>query len=321
MTSRIQYQSQRFNPQVTNLKSVTVIDDQIKPLGNEKGVKEGSEGHEGGTGSPTVGAEGGQTAVDEGVKKKPSDNPSKTRIMVILDESSSMSGQRQEVITGYNDFLRKQRVIEGDEATLSLLKFNTICTWISVEIPVKQVTDLTGAEYTPNGGTALFDAMGMGIMRAEEGINNETERVLCLIITDGEENSSRTYGRGQIQDMVKERESRDNWTFAYIGVNPISVTRDFGIPTNNSIQFCAQSVSRTFRMSSEATVEYRRSSYQKSSSFFLPQPPKGILGSVPGTIRGAALSVVSKLKGKKEGEGNGKEKGSEPSTDIGGKGI
>ena len=45
------------------------------------------------------------------------------------------------------------------------------------------------------------------------------EKVLFVIITDGEENSSRKYSTGQIKERIEHQKEKHGWKFAFFGAN------------------------------------------------------------------------------------------------------
>ena len=49
----------------------------------------------------------------------------RTKIIILLDESLSMRKKRQEVIGGFNAFLREQKRLKCDSSKLYLIKFST----------------------------------------------------------------------------------------------------------------------------------------------------------------------------------------------------
>jgi hypothetical protein len=88
-------------------------------------------------------------------------------------------------------------------------------------VPLLELVDLDETNYRPNNGTALYDAIGDAIARIDEQIATGAvapQRVLFAIITDGEENSSRRYGREKIFDMVRTHENA-GWSFVFMGAN------------------------------------------------------------------------------------------------------
>jgi Mg-chelatase subunit ChlD len=160
----------------------------------------------------------------------------KTLICVILDESGSMATKKADVIGGFNQFLRDQKALTVDEMRLSLTKFNTLCSTVYSAMPVAAVPELTEATYVPGGNTALFDAVAETVRLADKD-KLEDERVLVLVMTDGQENSSRETTKAQIQAIIAERTARGNWSFAYIGENPERWARETGASVRNAVQY------------------------------------------------------------------------------------
>src|ERR1051325_6459587 len=111
----------------------------------------------------------------------------KTLINVILDESGSMDAKRADIVGGFNRFLEEQRN-GADECRISLVKFNTVHTIVYGAVPIADAKLLTDATYVPGGMTALLDAVAQSV-RLADAAKQADERVICLIITDGEENS------------------------------------------------------------------------------------------------------------------------------------
>lgn len=139
----------------------------------------------------------------------------KTLILVVLDESGSMEPKQADVIGGFNRFLDDQR-IGPDEARLTLVKFNTNHTVVHSAVPIADATPLTDRSYVPGGNTALLDAVAQAVRLADTAKQTD-ERVLCLVITDGEENSSRETTKDQVRKIIEERETRGDWTFSISG--------------------------------------------------------------------------------------------------------
>ena len=78
---------------------------------------------------------------------------------------------------------------------------------------------MTSNSYKPGGGTALYDAIAEGVRIADKD-KSEEERVICVIMTDGEENSSRETTKEQVRNIISGYEAKGEWTFLYIGENP-----------------------------------------------------------------------------------------------------
>jgi hypothetical protein len=99
--------------------------------------------------------------------------PKRLSCALILDESGSMSALRQATIDGANAWLADQRK-DGPEDLLTLVTFDAPQDPTKPRVRVKydgvllkEVVDLTEADYKPDGGTPLFDAIGSTISRIE----------------------------------------------------------------------------------------------------------------------------------------------------------
>ncbi len=82
------------------------------------------------------------------------------------------------------------------------------------------VEPLRSSDYNPGGRTAFFDAVQQGIDLANE-IKEKDERVVCIIITDGEDTASRTnVSCKAVKKLVKKYDTKADWSFTYIGKPP-----------------------------------------------------------------------------------------------------
>jgi hypothetical protein len=149
------------------------------------------------------------------------DAPSATLISVILDRSGSMTSLREPTIEGFNEFVKTQREqADGGRALMSLTQFDTRFEVNFVGEPIENVPKLDGHSYIPRGGTALYDAIGRTIHEVEAWTRDHEwkERVLVLIVTDGEENSSREFTFKDARELIEKKE-KEGWNFAYMGAN------------------------------------------------------------------------------------------------------
>ena len=193
----------------------------------------------------------------------------KTLICVILDESGSMATKKADILGGFNQFLRDQKALTVDEMRLSLTKFNTLCSTVYSAMPVADVPELTEASYVPGGNTALFDAVAETVRLADKD-KLEDERVLVLVMTDGQENSSRETSRDQVQAIIAERTARGTWTFAYIGENPERWARETGTSVRSTAQYDHGNPQASFDIARRQTSAYRASDAAQSKDFIDP---------------------------------------------------
>ena len=188
-----------------------------------------------------------------------------TLIVMVLDESGSMSACAQPTIAGFNEFLQGQRNAGASvgDATLLFVKFdgsrvNTVCENIHID----QVPPLTDKTYRPCGGTNLLDAIGSTMWRVNTILGGLKKKqrpgVIFTIMTDGQENSSTQYTNSQIQAMVRAAEKSD-WTFQFLGANidAFAVGSTFGMHASNSVNYSTASMGATLSAVSDSTVRMR----------------------------------------------------------------
>ena len=168
-------------------------------------------------------------------------------INVIIDESGSMHNLAADTIGGFNAFLAEQKAFPG-EAIFTLAKFSHEVSYVYDCVDIKSVAPLSDGTYHPNGGTALLDAVGDVITRTGQRLAamNEEERpdkVVVLIITDGEENRSWRHTKESIKAMIEHQRDKYSWNFVFIGANVDAFHggTSLGISGHNAVQYTASS--------------------------------------------------------------------------------
>jgi Mg-chelatase subunit ChlD len=145
-----------------------------------------------------------------------------THLYILLDRSGSMSTIANDVIGGYNTFIREQRK-EGSDVRVTLVQFDSQDRQeiIAAGVPIDELVELTQDTFIPRGGTPLLDATGLLIARArmneELRVQNSLpkEDIVFVTVTDGEENESSEYTLRQIKKLIEECEAKD-WTFVFL---------------------------------------------------------------------------------------------------------
>jgi len=137
-------------------------------------------------------------------------------IHFILDKSGSMQSIWDDAIGGFNAFRSKQ-VSEPGRTLLSLTLFDNTVAEAHPALPIAEIADLTRATYVPSGGTALYDAIGSTIERAQ---GTEIAGVpLVVVLTDGLENASRRFTRASLAALISAKKLT-GWEFLYLGTTP-----------------------------------------------------------------------------------------------------
>lgn len=160
----------------------------------------------------------------------------KTLLVILLDQSASMGKRKVEMIQAFNDLLEQQKLLETDSARVLFIKFNSKVEIVQTGVPLNDVEKLTINNYQPDGNTALYDAVLTGISYADES-KFVDEKVLFVIITDGEENSSKHADETMIRLLMTDYKAKDDWKFIYHGVNPLNWSRKTGMDVVDCTDF------------------------------------------------------------------------------------
>lgn len=146
-----------------------------------------------------------------------------THLLVLVDESGSMSGKEEAVVSGVNEFLGRFKESEGKvRATVGWFDsagfgVNEPRTRFKIKTKnVKKVDPLDASDYRPRGMTPLNDAIIDTINLADKE-QKKGEGVFIVILTDGIENASETSAE-DVAKAIKKRE-KDGWAFLYLGAN------------------------------------------------------------------------------------------------------
>ncbi len=185
---------------------------------------------------------------------------SKILVNVILDKSGSMKPTRNETISGYNEYLSGLRSDKETEYSISLTQFDAPIaqpelTISYIDKPLKDIADLTRDDYDPRGNTPLYDAIGETIRRCESIVAGRP--VLCVIITDGQENASTEFTLDKIKELIKSKES-EGWTFTFLGasIDSYVVGGAMGTQFANTMNYASQNIIGTMSAAAESTRKY-----------------------------------------------------------------
>jgi hypothetical protein len=144
-----------------------------------------------------------------------------TDLTLVIDRSGSMSACKDDAQGGVNEFIKRQKEVPGD-CNFTLVQFDTIYEFLHTAKPIREVS----LDYVlhPRGGTALLDAVGRAIRETGERLSKMTEKdrpalVVFVIVTDGQENSSKEFTKAKVKEMIEHQQKNYNWKFSYLGAN------------------------------------------------------------------------------------------------------
>lgn len=205
----------------------------------------------------------------------------KTEILCIVDRSGSMSDMGKEAIGGFNGFLTDQKAVP-DPANFTLVLFDHEYLKIHDGKDLIDVPPMDELQYQPRGSTALLDAMGRGITEIKEKIANEMKKitdagytkpdapkVVVMILTDGEENSSKEWDKKKITELI-EGCKKDNWGFMFMSadMNGIADAHSYGLDAGSIISYAASTLGtkRAFAYGGANVANYRMTGQMTESN-------------------------------------------------------
>lgn len=182
-------------------------------------------------------------------------------IAFLLDETGSMGSVRDATISGFNEYVDTVKGKHPD-ALLSLRLFSTEKYDKVTELtPLPLTPRMSYDNYKPSGGTPLYDCVARLIRETEAAtaVLKPTPEVLFVIMTDGEENSSREYNREKIFRLISEK-TETGWTFVFLGANQDAwqVGQSIGVRPASAMTYDATAIGtqNSFIMMGGATLRH-----------------------------------------------------------------
>lgn len=197
-----------------------------------------------------------------------------TKIVFIIDRSGSMVSIKNDMDGGFKTFIETQKSTNFGTCDVSVYQFNQEFETVFEN---KNIVDSFSYNLVPNGGTALYDAVGKTILKVGGQLsamdeNERPDRVLVVIITDGEENSSVEFNDKKIKEMITHQTDAYHWQFTYLGSNQDAweVGKTLGVAPESTMTYAnnTRGVSGSWSSLSEAVTAYRSITHgQKSFAY------------------------------------------------------
>lgn len=198
-----------------------------------------------------------------------------TELVFILDKSGSMSGLEKDTIGGFNSMLQKQKELDGACRVTTVL-FDNRYELLHDRIDIQAVRPMTEKDYYVGGSTALLDAIGRTVhklIHVQRSVAEEfqAEKVMFVIITDGEENASREYSAQKVKAMIEHEKEAYGWEFVFLGANidAVETAAQFGISPDRAVEYVpdASGTALNFGVMSEAVAQFRACSQMSDEHF------------------------------------------------------
>ena len=188
-------------------------------------------------------------------------NANSIDITLVVDRSGSMQSIRDDAEGGVNAFIADQAKQPG-EAFLTLVQFDAEYEFLHKGTPISQVSSFT---LVPRGSTALLDAVGRSINETGERFAkmNDSDRpglVIFVILTDGQENSSKEFSKDQIKKMVQHQQEIYGWHFTFLGADQDAFAEAgaMGIDANGAASFSKEKVAAAYHATGSKVSRMRK---------------------------------------------------------------
>lgn len=141
-----------------------------------------------------------------------------THCTLVVDRSASMADKAAEATNGIKVFQDEQFALPG-EFTFTLAQFD-----IEYERIFAMTREQVDYTLVPRASTALLDSVAHEIVRTGEDLFNlaeeyRPEKVLFVIVTDGEENASTKYSLEEVKSMIDHQKENYGWEFLFMGAD------------------------------------------------------------------------------------------------------
>jgi uncharacterized protein YegL len=173
-----------------------------------------------------------------GKKKGNTMTKQKTYTTIILDRSGSMLSTRMQAVQSYNEQVQQMKQNAKDQDIYcSLITFNgEVFEHLWCE-PADKLQESSAENYLPDGATAMRDAIGYAIDKLQATTTaDENTAYNVMIISDGEENSSKKYSIAALNETIKALQATGRWTFSYMGCSESyleEISKQTSVPISN----------------------------------------------------------------------------------------
>ena len=169
-----------------------------------------------------------------------------TMLNILLDRSHSMQLKKEDTIKGVNQLIKEQQQQQG-RCSFQLVQFSKPSDWYETYVieDIKDVPPLTRETYNPMGtSTALIDSAVkmidvLGKNLAYTQPSERPARVMVVIVTDGEENSSVKFKKADLNGRIKHQTEKYNWQFLFLGTNQDAIyeAAQYGIKGDHAFTY------------------------------------------------------------------------------------
>ncbi len=178
------------------------------------------------------------------------------RVYLLLDRSGSMGSQWTDTIGAINAYVKALDA----ETNVYLAAFDSgyssdLSYTVVRNTTAKGFEAVSPTEITPRGGTPLFDAMGRTL---DHAFKESPEKAYFVVMTDGEENTSRKFTKEVIAEKLARAEDR-NWEVVFLGANFDGITSQaaaFGVGMAKAMNISTSNLGDEMKFMATNTMAY-----------------------------------------------------------------
>ncbi len=131
--------------------------------------------------------------------------------IICIDETASMRGQQQRVVSSLNEY------VSGlpEHTHISVFTFNREIEWKTYfDNYKKNWVNMTEEDYRPQSMTPLFDSIAKTIHHGEK-VSSLDDKVFVMIDTDGQENCSKEETIDSVKALIQQKKNM-GWEFWFM---------------------------------------------------------------------------------------------------------
>jgi len=170
-----------------------------------------------------------------------------TSITLVLDASGSMNWNKPDMLRAVNSFVAQQADTKCVNDTFSFVTFADNVDVKFSKKSIKEVNEIKDSDYECDGCTALYDAISLAI-----DLNGNEKKAVIVVVTDGEDNNSRT-SYAELQEKIKKKQEL-GWCFIYLADEPkvsVAFNSDMSVDLSDGIPAALR------RAVSDSVLQYR----------------------------------------------------------------
>jgi len=196
-----------------------------------------------------------------------------TEIILVVDRSSSMHDVRMTTINGLKEFLKEQKSLPGN-VRLTYITFSSDYKVEFQSTDIQTINSEIFDSYVPSGMTALLDAIGIAIdstgkMLANTPEEERPEKVMVIILTDGEENRSVEYKLKDVKEKVEHQKNVYKWEFLFLGADIDAISAGYTLNMgNSSVRVNKYDMGKTMKAASVYSGIYRSADLSNADNEF-----------------------------------------------------